>query len=71
MIPAFGRTATAVGVVLTIAGLAMEFVATIAMNSGWLRNKLPIASPFSLMVVGQMCFFVGVLVILVGQWSSR
>ena len=64
-------TGTTVGVFLAIIGLMIEFVAAIAMTSSQLRCKLPIASPLSLMSVGQMCFFGGVLIILVGQWLGR
>jgi len=55
------------GIIVVVCGLLIEFVAFAGMAFYPVRRALPVLSPSQLQSVGCAIFFVGVLILFVGQ----
>lgn len=55
------------GCFVSVAGLVVECVAMLAMDSYRLRSRLPVASPVELLGRGCAAFFGGVLIVALAQ----
>ncbi len=58
---------TIAGWIAVLTGLLTEFLAFFAMNSWHLRQRLPVKSPMTLQSAGCMCFYLGVVLLVVGN----
>lgn len=62
------KSICAIGVTISVIGLAIEFVAFAGMAFYPVRKALPVKSPIQLQSSGCAVFFLGVLVTLAGRW---